>query len=84
MTGREALRKPNNIGFEMNNRPITDKNINFNQAKIIETNEQKRTKSCMNSINIILKQHNCTMVPVFEIIGNQLKSKVVIMPNKRE
>jgi hypothetical protein len=70
----------------MNNRPISDRKVNFKQAKIIETNtnEQKRVKSCIDNIDRILKQHDCKMLPMFEIVGNQFNSRVVIMANKRE
>ena len=63
---------------KMNNKLITDKNVNFNQAKLIETNQQKRAKSCAENIDRILEQHKCIMVPVVQIVGNTIKSTISI------
>jgi len=62
----------------MNSKPITDKNVNFKQAKLIETNAQKRAKSCAENIDRILQQHKCIMVPVVTIIGGKIESKITI------
>lgn len=58
--------------------------IDLSAAKIIEPNDKIRAESCLEKIKRILRQHDCTMIPVVTIAGGKIKSEVTIVALSRE
>ena len=58
--------------------------IDLSAAKIIEPNDKIRAESCLEKIKRILRQHDCTMIPVVTIAGGNIKSEVTVVALSRE
>jgi hypothetical protein len=49
--------------------------------KAIEEERRERTTACGEDINKVLQKYHCSLVPHVEIVGQQVRSTVVIAAN---
>lgn len=51
-------------------------------AAVLEQATQARVQKCHAEVNAILKKHNCSLMPILEMAGEQMRHQVQIVPNK--
>lgn len=66
-------------------KPGTKPNGDLDTTKaqeVLEKAAQERTQKCEQELAAVLKKHNCVLVPILQMQGDQIRHLVQVMPNR--